>query len=75
MNGFSTAMLIVLLWYIVLLVCRLLAEYSYRNGRWLFSKLMVKIGRKQLSASENEPIITRNQLTEKEELLSGRSST
>jgi len=43
-GGFSYILAILLGWYLLLFVCMLLAEYSYRNGRWMFARLMVKIG-------------------------------
>ena len=43
-GGFSYILAILLSWYLLLILCRLLAEYSYRNGRWMFSRLMVKLG-------------------------------
>lgn len=68
-GGFSTIFAVLLAWYLFLLVCRIFAEYSYRRGKWLFSRLMTKLSAKSDQRSAY-PHTTKVSLTEKDELLS-----
>ena len=69
-GGFSYILAILLGWYTVLLFYRLFAEYSYRNGRWLFAGLMMRVSSR---TAFSEPIASNDNLVPKDELLSGSS--